>query len=82
VPYFIVFQAPTGRWVVRGPFATRAAATAGQPQRADPDRTRPGQIVEAAHGMAAAQLVFRALRVPGYRTTPPAPASHTRPRKR
>jgi hypothetical protein len=70
VPFFVVFQAPTGRWVVRGPFPTRAAAAAGQPRDDDPNHTIPLQIVEAAHGMAAAQLVFRALNVPGYRQRP------------
>jgi hypothetical protein len=71
VPFFIVFQVPTGRWVVRGPFATRAAAEAGQPPTDDPGH--PLQIVEAAHGMAAASIVFRSLNVPGYRQWPPEP---------
>ncbi len=66
MPFFVVFQAPTGRWVARGPFPTRAAAEAGQPLDTDPEQPTPRQIVEAAHGMAAAQIVFRALNVPGY----------------
>jgi hypothetical protein len=70
MPFFVVFQASTGRWVVRGPFPSPAAAAAGQPQDTDPQQPTPRQIVEAAHGMAAALIVFRALHVPGYHRQP------------
>lgn len=66
MPYFVAFQAPTGRWVARGSFPTRVAADAGQPQDTDPEQSTSRQIVEAAHGMAAALIVFRVLNVPDY----------------
>jgi hypothetical protein len=68
VPYFVVFQAPTGRWVARGPFPTRAAAEAGRPRTDDIGSSDAVEIVEASHGVAAAHAVFKKLHLPGYRS--------------
>jgi hypothetical protein len=71
MPFFIVFQRASGRWVARGPFPDYASAEAARPLSEETGLTIPAEIVEAAHGIAAAHRVFRARGLPGYSALPP-----------